>query len=494
MLDGLQFAYERIEARIESMISEGVLRPGDRVPSVREICRSERVSPATAVRALTNLEAKSLLFAKLRSGFYVQSLSRLPLPSPSVGPLHPQRPCLSEDVARVFRDIQKQGTISLGAGAPDQALLPTKEISRCVARAARRYANEFGNYPLCDADLSLRKEIALRLARASCIVSPEEIVITNGCMDAINLAIRTVASPGDTILVESPTYFGLLQMIESLGMQAISVPATCDGGIDIDVFERTIASHQVTACILIPSFGNPHGANLSDEKRKALVRLAEKKGIPMIENDIYGELSFDDNRPRPLKSFGDPANTLLCGSLSKSLSPALRVGWLVGGRYSENARRLKWISSISTPHVTAMAAADYLRSGGFDRHLRGLRKVLQTQMCRISGAIAQSFPQGTALSRPSGGYFLWVELPWRVNAVALRDVAIQSNISVCPGPIFSIVGEFQNFIRVNCALQLDEKVEDAMRALGRMANALNAPTKAKPSSSLASQMKQDSKP
>jgi DNA-binding transcriptional MocR family regulator len=479
MPDGFQFAYEKVESRIQLMISEGVLRPGDRVPSIREICRSERVSPATAVRALTNLEAKSLLFAKLRSGFYVQSIPRLPLPKPAEGPLHPQRPSLSDDVARVFRDIQKHGTISLGAGAPDQALMPTEEISKCVARAARQYSHEFGSYSMCDTDLSLRKEIALRLARASCIVSPEEIVITNGCMDAINIAIRAVASPGDIVLVESPTYFGLLQMIESLGMQAISVPATCDGGIDIDVFERTIMTHQVAACILIPSFGNPHGANLADAKREALVRIAAKKGIPIIENDIYGELGFDDNRPRLLKSFGDPTNTLLCGSLSKSLSPSLRVGWLVAGRYAENARRLKWISSIATPHVTAKAAADYLRSGGFDRHLRGLRKVLQTQMCRISTAIAQSFPQGTALSRPSGGYFLWVELPWRVNAVALRDVAIESDISVCPGPIFSIAGEFQNFIRLNCALQLDEKVQDAIRALGGMAHALNTPKKAR---------------
>ena len=479
MLDESQFAYERIEARLESMITAGVLRPGDRVPSVREICRIEGVSPATAARALTNLEAKSLLFAKLRSGFYVQAMPSLPLPSPSEGPTYPQCPRISDDVARVFRDIQKPGTISLGAGAPDHALLPTEEISRCVARAARQYSGEFGSYSMCDTDLGLRKEIALRLSRASCIISPEEIVITNGCMDAMNLAIRAVASPGDTILVESPTYFGLLQMIESLGMQAISVPATCDGGIDMEVFERAVGTHQVTACILIPSFGNPHGANLSDEKREALVGIAKRKGIPIIENDIYGELSFDDNRPRPLKSFGDSANVLLCGSLSKSLSPALRVGWLVAGRHAENARRLKWISSISTPHVTTMAAADYLRSGGFDRHLRGLRKILHTQMCRISSAIAQSFPQGTALSRPDGGYFLWVELPWRVNAVSLRDLAIQSDISVCPGPIFSISGEFQNFIRLNCALQLDEKIQDAIRTLGEMANALNVPTRAK---------------
>ncbi|MES2568684.1 MAG: PLP-dependent aminotransferase family protein, partial [Verrucomicrobiota bacterium] len=396
-------AYERVESTIEALIQKGTLRPGDRVPSIREICRREGVSKITAMQALSNLEAKSLVHARPRSGFFVQSRFRLPLPQTPEILVKTREPRLSEDVARVFRDIQKPGSISLGAGTPDSALLPTAEIARCVARAARLHAGQFGGYSMCDTDLGLRREIALRLARSGGDVSPDEIVITNGCMDALNLSLRAVTKPGDTVLVETPTYFGLLQMIESLGMKALAVPATCDEGLDVVSFQRALMTHRVAASVLIPSFGNPHGANLSEERRQAVVDISRKLSVPVIEDDIYGELGFGSRQPRPLKAMGNSADIILCGSLSKSLSPALRVGWAIAGRHAENVRRMKWISSITTPHVTALAAADYLRSGGFDRHLRALRKTLETQVCIVSNTLAKSFPQGTGLSRPSGG-------------------------------------------------------------------------------------------
>lgn len=471
------FAYERIEAKIESLIRSGALRPGDRVPSVREICRREGVSKITAMQALANLEAKSLVLARPRSGFFVRTLARLPLPRSAALAARPSELRISEDVARVFRDVQKPGVIPLGAGTPDPSLLPVEEVARSVARAARRQEKAFGRYAMNDTDLSLRREIALRLARSGCGVSPDEIVITHGCMDALNLALRAVASPGDTVLVESPTYFGLLQMIESLGMKALGVPATCAEGIDLIAFERALNTHRIAACMLIPSFGNPHGACLTEERREALVRIARKRRVPVIEDDIYGELGFSDQQPRPLKAFAGAEDVILCGSLSKTLSPSLRVGWVVAGRHAENLRRLKWISSIATPHVTALAAADYLHGGGFDRHLRSLRRTLQTQSDRVSNAIARSFPQGTALSRPGGGYFLWVELPWRIDAMKLRDTALRRGISVCPGPIFSVDGEFRHFIRLNCALALDPGVLQAIETLGRLAHELNDPVR-----------------
>lgn len=327
---------------------------------------------------------------------------------------------------------------------------------------------------MCDTDLPLRREVALRLARTGGEVTPDEIVITNGCMDALNISLRAVAKPRDTVLVETPTYFGLLQMIESLGMKTLGVPSACGEGLDVGAFERALKKHDIAACVLIPSFGNPHGANLSEDGRQGVVDIARKHGVPIIEDDIYGELGFEDPQPRPLKSLPGAKDVLLCGSLSKSLSPALRVGWAVAGRHAENVRRLKWITSITTPHVTALAAADYLRSGGFDRHLRALRRTLETQMCRVSNAIARSFPQGTALSRPSGGYFLWTELPRHVDSLKLRDAAMEKNISICPGPIFSVEGEFRHFIRLNCALALDGKVLRAIETLGGIACRLNA--------------------
>lgn len=470
-------AYERVESKIETLIHNGTLRPGDRVPSIREICRREGVSKITVMQALSNLEAKSMVQARPRSGFFVQPLVRLPLPKSPESSLQPLEPRLSEDVARVFHDLQRPGNIPLGAGTADASLLPTEEIARCVARAARTHPSKFAGYYMSDSDLPLRREIALRFARSGGEVSPDEIVITNGCMDALNLSLRAVAKPGDTVLVETPTYFGLLKMIESLGMKALGVPATCCVGLDLAAFERALKAHPIAACVLIPSFGNPHGVNLTEERRQAVVDIARKRGVPVIEDDIYGELGFENPQPRPLKAMSGSEDVILCGSLSKSLSPGLRVGWAIAGPHAENIRRLKWITSITTPHVTALASADYLRSGGFDKHLRGLRKTLETQMCRVSNAIAKSFPQGTALSRPSGGYFLWAELPWRVDSTKLRDVASERNISICPGPIFSVEGEFRNFIRLNCALALDEKVLRAIETLGALAHDLNTPTK-----------------
>lgn len=474
---GQQFAYERVETRIHDLISCGALRPGDRVPSVRAICRTDRVSKATAVQALSNLEAKSLISARPRSGFFVEAAFDLPLPSIEQPAKSPRLPSLSDDVAQVFREIHKPGIVAFGAGTPDPALLPVEAVARCVARAARNGTSGFGRYATEESEAGLRREIARRLAGEGCAVSPDEIVITGGCIEALNFALRAVASPGDTILVESPTYFGFLQMIESLGMKAIGVPATCDAGIDIDAFERSLKTHRVSACLLIPSFGNPHGACLAENAREEIAGIAAKRGIPIIEDGVYADLGFGERRPRALKSFGDSGNTILCGSLSKSLSPALRVGWAIAGRHAENVRRLKWISSISGPHVTALAAADYLRSEGFEKHLRGFRKTLHTQSLRISRAIAASFPQGTALSRPTGGYFLWVELPRNVDALALRDAALARGIGICPGPIFSLDGGFENFVRINCALPLDGSEEASIAILGSLARDLNVPAK-----------------
>jgi DNA-binding transcriptional MocR family regulator len=304
MSEVAQLAYERVESTIEALIKKGTLRPGDRVPSIREICRREGVSKITAMQALSNLEAKSLVHARPRSGFFVQSLFRLPLPQPPEILVKTREPRLSEDVARVFQDIQKPGSISLGAGTPDGALFPTAQLARCVARASRLHVAQFGYYSMCDTDLPLRREIALRLARSGANVSPDEIVITNGCMEALNLSLRAVTKPGDTVLVETPTFFGLLQMIESLGIRALGVPATCDEGLDLVSFERALKAHVVAASVLIPSFGNPHGANLSEERRQAVVDISQKLTVPVIENDIYGELGVWPQAAPPAQSYG----------------------------------------------------------------------------------------------------------------------------------------------------------------------------------------------
>lgn len=471
---GPSFAYERIERHIEALIKGGTLVPGDRVPSIRELCRREKVSPSTAIQALSNLEARSLIRARQRSGFFVEVPLHIPLPSDIEVDPKPARTTISDDVARVFQELSKPGYIHLGGGVPDPSLLPCNDIARSVSRAARYSPSDFGRYALGSIDQGFRLEIAKRLARSGCTIAPEEIIVTNGCIEALNLAVRAVAGPGDIVAVESPTYFGILEMLENLGMQALPVPSTCKLGLDLDILEKSLRKFKVAACLLIPSFGNPNGACMSQERRNRLAGILEKHGVPLIEDDIYGDLYFDEERARPVKACGDGGNTLLCGSFSKTLSPGLRLGWVAAGHRVEDVRRLKLITSIATSQILFRAGTEFLQSGAYDRHLRKFRRALETQMNKISTGIFQSFPEGTAVSRPRGGYFLWIELPDGVDSMKLRDAAKARKISVCPGPIFSTESGYRNFLRINCAVRWDAGVEKAIATLGELAKDLSS--------------------
>lgn len=475
MLKAPLLAYERVEQRLTRLIERGTLRPGDRMPSIRDICRTEQVSPATAVQAMSNLEAKSLVMARPRSGFYVQAPLALPLPVSDGGAMLPVNPGVSEDVARVFQDLAQPSNIALGAGMAAPSLLPAMEVARCLARAARLGASHFARYTTTAVDLPLRREIARRLALRGCACGPDEIIITNGCMDAINLALRAVARPGDTIVVESPTFFGLLEVIANLGMKALPVPTVSGTGIDLAALEKALRRFRVAGCLLIPNFSNPVGALLPESHRRQLASLLRQHGVPLIEDDIFAELSFQGDPPQPVKAGEHAADILLCSSLSKTLSPDLRVGWVAAGRRVEDVRRQRWITSIATPSVTARAACEFLKSGRYDRHLRTFRRVLDQQMTRISNAVAEAFPSGTAMSRPRGGYVLWVELPRQVDALALRDAALRENISICPGPIFCAAGGHRHFIRLNCALPWSPALQNAIATLGSLASELNSP-------------------
>lgn len=469
----IPLAYERIERRLETLIKTGTLVPGDRIPSIRELCRTENVSPSTVIQALANLEARSLIRARQRSGFFVETPLPIPLPSDVEVGLKPTRTTVSDDVARVFQDLSLPGVIPLGGGIPDPSLLPCDEVARSVSRAARNTPSDFGRYALGSLDQGFRQEIAKRLARTGCTVAPEEVVVTNGCMEALNLAIRAVAGPGDVVAVESPAYFGILEMIESLGMQSLPVPSTCRLGLDLDVLEKSLRKFKVAACLLVPSFGNPNGACMSQQRRERLAEILAKHGIPLIEDDIYGDLYFDEERPRPVKACGEGRDTLLCGSFSKTVSPGLRLGWVAAGRHVEDVRRLKLISSIATSQILSRAGMEFLQSGAYDRHLRKFRRSLETQMNRIRSGIFQAFPEGTAVSRPRGGYFLWVELPGGVHSMRLRDAAKSRKISICPGPIFSTESGCRNFFRINCAVRWGADIERAIWTLGELAKDLS---------------------
>jgi DNA-binding transcriptional MocR family regulator len=303
---------------------------------------------------------------------------------------------------------------------------------------------------------------------ASCLLSPDDIVATHGGTEAVNLCLRAVCRPGDTVAVESPTFYGFLQIIESLGLHALEIPTHPDHGMSLDALAYAMEHNRISACLLVSNFSNPMGCSIPEDKKKELVELLGAHGIPLIEDDIYGDLCFDEDRPSVAKAFDKKGLVLLCSSFSKTIAPGYRVGWVAAGQFQSKVERLKVLSNLATTTPTQLAIAEFLSNGGYDHHLRKMRTVYRHQTKAMTQAVIRNFPEGTRVTRPSGGYVLWVELPEYVDSLKLYQAALNSGITIAPGPIFSAKQKFRNFIRLNAGFW-SEKIEGAVVTLAQLA-------------------------
>ncbi len=463
--------YERVASTVESMIERGVLRPGERVPSVRVLSRQHGVSMSTAFQAYYLLENKGLIEARARSGYYVRLAARglPPEPNATRSSSVARRVGVDELVSRVFRAAADPSIVQLGAASPSAELLPIARLKAATMKVLRAGGDAGSSYCFPPGDLGLRRQIARRAPEWGGSLSAEEIVITNGCAEALHLALRAVARPGDTIAIESPTYFGILQTIESLGMKAIEIATSPRDGMSLDALDIALRKHPVKACLVVANFNQPLGSLMPDSNKERLVAMLAKRNIPLIEDDIYGDLYFGTRRPRNARAYDRDGRVLLCGSFSKTLAPGYRVGWVAPGCYQEQVERLKLMTSIATASLPQVAIAEFLHSGGYDRHLGRLRNAFATQTQLMTQAICAWFPAGTRVTRPAGGFVLWVELPKGTDAMALHALALEQKISIAPGPIFSPKGGYTNFIRLTCGNPWSNRIESAVRTLGRLA-------------------------
>jgi DNA-binding transcriptional MocR family regulator len=321
---------------------------------------------------------------------------------------------------------------------------------------------------LSPGDAALRRAIALRYLADGLSVPVDDIIITNGALDALNLCLAAVTSPGDAVIVESPTFYAALQSLERSGLHAIEVATHPREGIDLQALEEAILQHHPRACWLMTTFQNPLGSLMPDEKKEALVKLLTRHDVALIEDDVYGELYFGDTRPRPAKAFDTEGIVMHCASFSKTLAPGYRVGWVAGGRYTRQIMRNKLTTSLATAAPTQAAIAAYLEKGGFDRHLRQFRQALALQQGELLQAIARYFPKGTRATRPAGGYFVWVELPAHIDTLKVHRAALDHGISIAPGPLFSSSGAFGNFLRLNHGHPWNDAMEQGMATLGKL--------------------------
>lgn len=461
--------YRIVAQTLEQQIAQGTLRVGERVPSVRWLSQHHRVSVSTVLQAYFWLEHRGYIEARPRSGFYVRIPYSKMVPEPKYleRKAKPKPVGTGSIIQEVIRMLDNPSLVPFGAALPGPDILPTHKLNQVIRRMVNRYPNHSANYDFPAGSVLFQRQVARYSLAYGCNFSPEDIVATCGAIEALNLSLRAVAKPNDVIAIESPTYFGVLQAIESLGMRAVEIPTYPQTGMCLDELEDAIRRHGVKACVVMPNCHNPLGYVVPDEKKKAFVELTARYEIPVIEDDIYGDLAFD-GRPRTLKAFDRKDLVLLCSSFSKVLGPGFRIGWVHPGRFSAEVERLKFITTIASPSLSQLAIGSFLESGGYERYLRTLRIAFSEQVQLVSQAIAKYFPEGTRISRPRGGYLLWVELPKNVDAYRLFRDALRENISILPGTIFSHSARFKHHIRISCGHRWSERLDRALLALGRL--------------------------
>ena len=469
------YKYERIADEIAHLIDSGTFRPGDGIPSLRELSRQRGVSIATAQQAYYLLEARGLIEARDRSGFYVRTEQPSALPEPDIsapGP-DPTEVSMRELVTEVsFADTRHPNLVQLGAAHPNARQAATKALNRTLASVARRMGYRTGMYDYVPGCEALRVQIAQRALSSGCKLSPEDVVITTGCTESINLCLRAVCHPGDTVAIESPTGFDALLSLDVLGLQALEIPTHPRDGISLDALRFALDHHPVSACLIVTNYNNPLGSCIPDDSKRELAALLASHDIPLIENDIFGELHFQARRPSVAKAYDDKGLVMLCSSFSKSLSPGYRVGWVVPGRFMASIRWLKYTTSLASSTLSEYAIAEFLASGSYDPYIRRIRRIYERYVGAMSQAVRRFFPPECRLTRPGGGFVLWVHLPPRVDSLHLYPYALSAGIAITPGYLFSPTNQYRNFVRLNAANWSDE-AEQAIQRLGEMIAALS---------------------
>jgi DNA-binding transcriptional MocR family regulator len=466
------FLYEHLADELGQAIDRGALRAGDRLPSVRRLAQERSVSVSTVLEAYLQLENAGLIEVRPKSGHFVRRRSPLTAePRTARVCQRPSRVSVTDAFTKILEAMRDPELVPFGCATIDPAYLPMAQLNRIVAELTREMTTLGARYEGAPGLLTLRRQIARRAVEWGVALSEHDVCTSIGATEAISLALRAVAKPGDVIAVESPAYFGVLQAIEGLGLRALEIPAHPRTGFDVSAFEEAIRSTPVRAVFVTPTVSNPLGSVMPEEERERLVKITRRADIPIIEDDVYGELLFDGSRPRPLRSFAGPSedsHVVLVSSVSKTLAPGYRVGWVAGGRWHDQIVRLKFSQSLADPPLLGMAIAEFLSSGGYDRHLRRLRTAVAGNVERYREAITHEFPEGTRVSSPRGGFVLWVELPPGVDALTLHEQALRRGIVVAPGPLFSARQRFANFIRISAGHPWCDRIATAMRTLGRL--------------------------
>ncbi|WP_410498333.1 PLP-dependent aminotransferase family protein [Chitinibacter sp. S2-10] len=462
--------YMQLAEEMAQAIESGVLRVGEKMPSIRKLSGQRQLSLSTVMEAYRELEDQGLIEARPQSGFYVRQRRNMAIPDLTAPPKNPSHvfidPLLTPSA---LWQINGEIKVDFGMAVLSPKLFPNAQIQRLLSQLGRQYPDLIADYGESKGDLELRRQISRRSLLSGGQVEAEEVIITQGGIEALNLCLRAVTKPGDVVAIESPAYFGLLQILESFELKALEIPTHAKTGISIEALELATRNGEIKACVLIPNFANPLGSLMPDENKQRVVQLLEERNIPLIEDDIYGEFCYSGDRPIPAKVFDKTGNVMLISSFTKIVAPGFRIGWVVAGKWQKQIEQLKFINTYSTPVLLQRTIAKFLETGGYDHHLRRLRKSCAEQVHQAVDAIGRYFPADTRLNMPQGGYVLWVELNKGIDTITLLQEALMEGISFTPGSLFSPSHSYRNCLRICCVEPWTTRHEKAIARLGELA-------------------------
>ena len=463
-----EILYLKIAKIIEDQIASGTLQIGDKLPSIRTVQKIYDVSINTVKQAFLELESKSLIESKPKSGYYVSQNFNTKLALPSISKLNlSDKDKTPEDlISKVFNTLTNKDITLFSLGVADKSMLPIAKLNKGVVKAMRTLEDSGTGYEPAQGNINLRRNVAKWSFTWNGHLTENDIVTTSGALNSLFYCLLTVTKRGDTVAIESPVYFGILQMIKSLGLNIIELPAHPITGIAIEDLKKVVP--KIKACCLVSNFNNPLGSCMPDENKKEVVELLTQHNIPLIEDDLYGDLFFGASRPKPCKVYDEAGIVMWCGSVSKSLAPGYRVGWVAPGKFKDKLIRHKLLHTMSSPPLYQEVVADFMEHGRYEHHLRGLRNTLYSNYLKFQSAIEKYFPENTKISKPQGGFVLWLELDPKIDTAILYDIAIQHNISFAPGRMFTQHEQFNNCLRLNYAIKWDEKVEASLKKLGQL--------------------------
>lgn len=459
--------YQHLATLLAERIEQGLYRSGERLPSVRSLSSEHGVSISTVQQAYHLLEDRQLISPQPRSGYFVTHRKAQPPVPPLTRPV--QRPVEITQWDAVLEQLsarEEREMVPLGSGNPDVSQPTMKPLWRELGRIAQYQNPELLGYDSLYGMRALRQQISRLMLDSGCVVNSDDILITNGCHEALSIAIRAVCEPGDIVAVESPSFHGTMQMLRAYGVKVVEIPTDSVTGISVEALELALEQWPIKAVILVPTCNNPLGFIMPEARKKAVFCLAQRFDIAIIEDDVYGETAYEYPRPMTIKSLDIDGRVLLCSSFSKTLSPGLRVGWIVPGRYLDRALHTKYIGTGSTGTIAQYAVAEFIRNGHYHRHLRRMRQIYHRNLEEFTCRVRQYFPCGICVSRPQGGFIMWVEMPENIDLVPICCALREQGIQMVAGSLLSASGKYRNCLRLNYALPFDAALEAALRTTG----------------------------